>query len=90
MEIKFELDKEKEAKATIAIAASYGLRQVSEGTKYPQLAFANTIALVPIIAILYGPHQAPKANYSKMMPNAITCIFKEAHDSFPPPQREAI
>jgi hypothetical protein len=35
MEIKFELDTEKAAKATIAIAASYGLGQVSEGTKYP-------------------------------------------------------
>jgi hypothetical protein len=31
--IKFELDTEKAAEATVAIAASYGLRQVSEGIK---------------------------------------------------------
>jgi hypothetical protein len=61
MEIKFKLDTEKAAKATIAIAASYGLGQVSKGTKYPQLAFANTVAFIAIIAILYGPHPAPKA-----------------------------
>ncbi len=61
MEIKFKLDMEKAAKATIAITASYRLRQVSEGTKYPQLAFANAIALIAIIAILYAPHPAPKA-----------------------------
>jgi hypothetical protein len=41
MEIKFELDTEKMAKVTVAIAASHGLEQVSEGSKYPQLAFAN-------------------------------------------------
>ncbi len=61
MEIKFKLDTEKPAQATIAVAASYGLRQVSEGTENPQLAFANAIALIAIIAILYGPHLAPKA-----------------------------
>ncbi len=61
MEIKFVLDTKKAAKATVDIAASYGLGQVSEGTKYPQLAFANTIALITIIAILYGPHPSPKA-----------------------------
>jgi hypothetical protein len=61
MEIKFKLDTEKAAKATVAIAASYGLGQVSEGTKYPQLAFANAIALIAIIAILYGPFPVPKA-----------------------------
>jgi hypothetical protein len=63
MEIKFELDTEKAAKATIAIAAPYGLviGRVSEGTKYPQLAFANAIALIAIIAILYGPRPVPKA-----------------------------
>ena len=37
MEIKFELDTDKAAKATVAIVASYGLRQVCEGTEYPQL-----------------------------------------------------
>jgi hypothetical protein len=61
MKIKFELDTEKAAKATVAIAASYGLGRVSKGTKYPLLAFANMIALIAIIAILYGPRSAPKA-----------------------------
>ncbi len=61
MEIKFKLDMEKAAKATVAIVASYGLGWVSEGTKYPQLAFANATALIAIIAILYGPCPAPKA-----------------------------
>jgi hypothetical protein len=61
MEIKFKLDTEKVAKATVAIAASYGLGWVSEGTNYPQIAFANAIALITIIAILYGPCLAPKA-----------------------------
>ena len=55
MEIKFELDMEKATKATVAIVASNGLGQVSEGTKYPQLAFTNVIALIAIIAILYAP-----------------------------------
>ena len=59
MEIKLELDTNKAARATVAIAASYGRRQVSEGTEYPQLAFANTIALIIIIAILYGTRPAP-------------------------------
>jgi hypothetical protein len=61
MEIKFKLDTGKAAKATVAIAASYRLGRVSEGTKYPQIAFANTIALIAIIAILYRPHPTPKA-----------------------------
>jgi hypothetical protein len=61
MEIKFKLDTEKTAKATVAIAASYGLGQVSKGTNYPYLAFANTIALIVTIAILYNPSPAPKA-----------------------------
>jgi hypothetical protein len=55
------LDTEKAAKATVAITASNGLGRVSKGTKYPQLAFANAIALITIIAILYSPHLAPKA-----------------------------
>ena len=54
MEIKFELDTDKAARATVAIAASYGLGQVSKGTEYPQLAFANAIALIIIIVILYS------------------------------------
>ncbi len=76
MEIKFELDMKKVAKATIAIAASYELGRVSEGTEYPQIAFANVIALIAIIAILYGPRH--------MMSNVITHLFKETHDAFPP------
>jgi hypothetical protein len=76
------LETEKVAKATVAIPASYGFGRVSKGTKYPQLAFANTIALIAIIAIHYSPHPAPKAKSTKMMPNAIICLFKEAHDSF--------
>jgi hypothetical protein len=61
MKIKFKLDTEKAAEATIAIAASYGLGQDFEGTEYPQLTFANAIAFIAIIAILYGPRPAPKA-----------------------------
>ena len=60
MKIKFELDTDKAARATVAIAASYGLGRVSEGTEYPQLAFANAIALIIIIAILYRPLVAKK------------------------------
>ena len=58
MEIKFELDTDKAARATAAIAASYGLGRVSKGTEYPQLAFANAIALIIIIAILYSTRPA--------------------------------
>jgi hypothetical protein len=61
MEIKFKLDTKKAAKATIAIAASYKLERVSKGTKYPQLAFANGIALIVIITIHCSPRQAPEA-----------------------------
>jgi hypothetical protein len=60
MEIKFELDTDKAAQATVAIAASYGLCQVSEGTEYPPLTFANAISLIIIIAILYRPPVAKK------------------------------
>jgi hypothetical protein len=61
MEIKFKLDTDKAASATVAIVASYALGQVSEGTEYPQLAFANSIALIVIIAILYSNLLAPFA-----------------------------
>jgi hypothetical protein len=61
MEIKVESDTEKAAKATVAIVASYGLGRVSEGTNFPQIAFANVIAFTAIIAILYSPRPAPKA-----------------------------
>ncbi len=59
MEIKFELDTEKAPKAAVAIAASYGLCCVSMDTGYPQLAMANAITIIIIIAILYGPRPAP-------------------------------
>ena len=59
MEIKFKLDTHKATRATVAIAASYRLGQVSKGTKFPQLALANAIALIIIIAILYGSRPAP-------------------------------
>ena len=39
----------------MAIAATYGLCCVSKGTKFPQLAAANALALIVIITILYGP-----------------------------------
>jgi hypothetical protein len=60
MEIKLELDTEKTAKATIAIACAYGLCRISEATASPQLAPANAKALIVIVAILYGPCPAPK------------------------------
>jgi hypothetical protein len=60
MEVKFKLDTKKASKAAVAIAATYGLCRVSKGTKFPQLAAANALALIFIIAILYGPCLAPK------------------------------
>ena len=60
MEIKLELDTEKTAKAAVAIAAAYGLCRVSEGTKSNQLAAANALALIVIVAIIYGPHLVPQ------------------------------
>ena len=60
MEIKLELDTEKTAKAIVAITCAYGLARVSETSESPQLAAANALALIVIIAILYGPRPAPK------------------------------
>ncbi len=60
MEIKLELDTKKTAKAAVAIATAYGLCRVSVTTEFPQLAAANALALIIIIAILYGPCPAPK------------------------------
>jgi hypothetical protein len=60
MEVKFELDTKKALKATVAIAAAYGLCRVSEGIEFPQLASANALAPIVIIAILYGPRPVPK------------------------------
>jgi hypothetical protein len=58
------LDSEKASKATATIAAAHGLCWVSMDTEYPQLTVANTIALIVIIAILYGPHPALKITKS--------------------------
>ncbi len=60
MEIKFKLDTDKATKFTVAIAASYGLCRVSADTEYPQLAAVKAIAIIIIIAILYGPRPTPK------------------------------
>jgi hypothetical protein len=60
MEIKSELDTEKSVNAAVAIATSYGLCRVSQATEFPQLAAANALVLIIIIAILYGPRPAPK------------------------------
>jgi hypothetical protein len=54
------LTPKKTAKAAIAIASAYGLCWVSESTKFPQLVATNAIALIAIVAILYGPCPAPK------------------------------
>ncbi len=59
MEIKFELDTEKATCTAVAIAAAYALCGVSEHSNSPQLAAADPIALIVIIAILYGPRPAP-------------------------------
>jgi hypothetical protein len=59
-EVKFKLDTKKASKADVAIAAAIGLCRVSVGTEFPQLAAANAIALIVIIAILYSPHLVPK------------------------------
>jgi len=58
MELKFEIDTDKATRATVTFAAFYGLGRVSKGTEYPQLAFANAIALIIIIAILFSTRPA--------------------------------
>jgi hypothetical protein len=60
IEIKLELDTKKDLKAVVAIAAAYGLCQVSKGTKSSQLVAADALALIVIITILYGPRPVPK------------------------------
>ncbi len=60
MEIKLAPDTEQTAKAAVAIASAYGLCRVSANTKSPQLTAANAIALIVIVAILFGPRPAPK------------------------------
>ena len=60
MEIKLELDTDKTARAAVAITAAHVLGRVSQHSNSPQLAAANALALIIIIAILYGPRPAPK------------------------------
>ena len=60
MEIKLELDTEKTTKAAVAITAAYGLCCVSGGTKSHQLAAVNALALIVIVAIIYGPRLVPR------------------------------
>jgi hypothetical protein len=60
MEIKFELDTKKSAKAAVAIATAHVLSRVSLAMDLPQLAAANALATIIIIAILYSPRLAPK------------------------------
>jgi hypothetical protein len=57
-EIKFKLDTKKATRIAVAIAATYALCRVSKHSDSPQLAAANAIALIVIIAILYGPRPA--------------------------------
>jgi hypothetical protein len=52
IEIKFELDTKKATCAAVAIAAAYALCHVSKHSNSPQLAAANAVALIVIIAIL--------------------------------------
>ncbi len=59
MEIKLELDTEQTARATVAIACAYDLCRVSKATSSPQLAAANAIAVIVIVAILYAPLPRP-------------------------------
>jgi hypothetical protein len=59
IELKFKLDTKKATTAAIAIMAAHRLCRVSSGTKFPQLATANSLALIIIIVILYGPRPAP-------------------------------
>jgi hypothetical protein len=60
MEIKLELDTDKTARAIVAIAAAHVLGCVSSHSDSHQLAAANALALIVIVAILYGPCPAPK------------------------------
>jgi hypothetical protein len=58
-EIKLKLDIKKASNAAVAIATSYGLCRVSEHSEHPQLAAANAIVVIIVIAILYGARTAP-------------------------------
>jgi hypothetical protein len=76
MEIKVKLDTKKSLKAAVAIAAAYGLCCAFKGTKSPQLAAANTLALIVIVTILYGPRPVPHKkhlNRHDTQPNHAPC-----------------
>ncbi len=60
MEIKLERDTEKSTKAAVAIATAHALSRGSLATESPNLAIANTIATIIIVAILYCPRPAFK------------------------------
>jgi hypothetical protein len=60
MEIKLKLDTEKSAKAAVAIVTAHVLSCVSLATDLPQLAAANALVTIILIAILYSPRLAPK------------------------------
>ena len=55
MEIKLELDTEKTAKAVVTVTAILGLYRVSKRSENHSLAFANALAIIIIIAIIYYP-----------------------------------
>jgi hypothetical protein len=60
MEIKFELDTNRAAKAAVAITTAHAFSRVSLAMDSPSLAAANALTTIIVIAILYGPHPAPK------------------------------
>ena len=60
MEIKFELDTDKAAKAAVAIVTVHAFSRVSLATDSPSLAAANALVTIIVIAILYGPCPAPQ------------------------------
>ena len=55
MEIKLELDTEKLANAVVTVAAILGRCRVSERSENHSLATANALAIIIVIAIIYGP-----------------------------------
>jgi len=57
MEIKFELDTEKLAKAVVTVTAILGLCRVSECSENHSLASTNALAIIIIIAIIYYPRR---------------------------------
>jgi hypothetical protein len=60
MEIKLKLDIKKTVRAAVAITAAYGLCRVSKDTKSHQLAAANALSLIVVMAIIYGPRLVPR------------------------------